>query len=683
MIEPAVTDTTAPALELDDLEIVYRVRGRDREVIRGLSLTVERGTAYGLVGESGCGKSTVALAIVQYLARNGRITRGGIRIAGRDVLSLSYRDLRRLRASDVSMVYQNPGAALNPSIRVGKQVAEVFTVRGVAGKEALERTEDALKLVQIADCASVMQRYPHQLSGGMQQRVIIAMALAKDPSLLILDEPTTGLDATVEAEVLDLVAGLQAKLHTSVLFISHNLGVIAKMCSRVGVLYAGRLVEEGSVDNVLRDPRHPYTVGLLRCIPRGGVRKDHGRLDTIPGFLPNVGEHLPGCVFTARCALAQDICHREEPELLDVGTGHVSRCHFHDRAQTLPRELAADLELPRIDRNADALLRFEELGKVFKQHGSDIHALTGVSAAVWPGETLGLVGESGSGKTTLARTLLGIVSPTTGAVTLDCDSLAPTLSKRSADEVRALQIVFQNPDNALNRRHTVRRILRRALKKLSGFSGPAAEQRMIDLMHSVRLAERYVSARPGQLSGGLKQRLAIARAFAGDPKLVVCDEPTSALDVSVQAAILNLLVELQAERRVSYVFISHDLGVVRYVSDRIAVLYLGRLMELGPADVVFDGPHHPYTEALLSAVPTIDGGGRDRIKLEGDIPSAAHPPTGCVFHTRCPRFLGDVCIEQEPPLVEVEPGHAMRCHIPIDELRRLQKTEDASERVPA
>ena len=665
--------TAAHALELEELDVVYRVRGRDRQVLRGVSLIVQRGEAYGLVGESGCGKSTAALAIVQYLPRNGRIRSGEIHIAGRDVLSRSPRELRALRAEDVSMVYQNPGTALNPAIRIGKQVAEVFTVRGMSRPDALERAHEALKLVQIADPDSVLQRYPHQLSGGMQQRVVIAMALAKDPALLILDEPTTGLDATVEAEVLDLVAGLQAQLHTSVLFISHNLGVIAKMCARVGVLYAGRIVEEGPVERVLRDPRHPYTVGLLRCIPRGGARKDHGRLDTIAGFLPNLGDELPGCVFAARCGLAEERCHTEEPPLHVLGGAHLSRCHFHERAQSLPRETAADLDLPRVDHAQVALLRFDDLGKVFRQQGQEIHALAGVSAAVWPGETLGLVGESGSGKTTLARTLLGLVEPTSGAVTLDGRELAPRLGRRSKEEIRDLQIVFQNPDSALNRRHAVRRILRRTLHKLAGLTGAAAEQRMLELMQSVRLAERYVSARPGQLSGGLKQRLAIARAFAGNPKLVVCDEPTSALDVSVQAAILNLLVELQVQNRVSYLFISHDLGVVRYVSDRIAVLYLGRLMELGPSETVFDGPHHPYTEALLSAVPTIDGGGRERIKLEGEIPSAAAPPSGCVFHTRCPRNLGVVCQEGEPPLVEVEPGHLMRCHIPLEELRRLQR----------
>jgi len=518
----------------------------------------------------------------------------------------------------------------------------------------------------------VLGRYPHQLSGGMQQRVVIAMALAKEPELLILDEPTTGLDATVEAEVLDLVSSLQSEFDTAVLFISHNLGVISKMCSRVGVLYAGRLVEEGPVGTVLQDPRHPYTVGLLRCIPRGGVRKDKGRLDTIPGFLPSLGADIPGCVFADRCALADDLCRTVEPELTEPAPGHRARCYHQDEAQNLPREEAANLELPAIDRTAEPLLTVDDLGKVFQQRGHDVHALVGVTAAIWPGETLGLVGESGSGKTTLARTLLGIVPPTTGVATLEGSELAPTYQKRSRDDLRSIQIVFQNPDSALNRRHSVQRILLRSMKKLVGVTGSAADARVRELAGRVRITERTLTQKPVQLSGGLKQRVAIARAFTGDPKLVVCDEPTSALDVSVQAAILNLLVELQAEQRVSYLFISHDLGVVRYISDRIAVLYLGRLMELGPADVVFDGPHHPYTEALLSAVPTVDGGGRERIRLEGDIPSAADPPSGCVFHNRCPRRIGPICDETEPPLVEVEQDHLMRCHIPIDELRALQ-----------
>jgi peptide/nickel transport system ATP-binding protein len=463
-----------------------------------------------------------------------------------------------------------------------------------------------------------------------------------------------------------------------VLYISHNLGVIAKMCSRVGVLYAGRLVEEGPVETVLQDPRHPYTVGLLRCIPRGGVRKDHGRLDTIPGFLPGLGAEIAGCVFAERCALADERCRAEEPPLITVVGGHESRCWYHERARDLPREEAADIDLPSVDRDGTPLVELDRITKIFKQRGHDVHALTEVSASIWPGETLGLVGESGSGKTTLARTLLGILEPTAGTALLEGTALPTRYKKRSQAQLRGLQIVFQNPDSALNRRHSVRRILLRSLKKLAGLGGQAAEERMLAIAQRVRLTERTMTQKPVQLSGGLKQRVAIARAFAGDPKLVVCDEPTSALDVSVQAAILNLLVELQAEQRVSYLFISHDLGVVRYISDRIAVLYLGRLQELASSEVVFDGPHHPYTEALLSAVPTIEGGGRERIRLEGDIPSAAAPPSGCVFHTRCPRKVGTICEETEPPLVEAEPGHLMRCHIPIDELRRLQAKETAT-----
>ncbi len=673
-----MTDTTAApvvdaaALDVDGLELVYRVRGIDRVVLRGVSFAIERGRSYGLVGESGCGKSTAALGIVRYLPRNGRITAGSISVAGQDVLALGGKSLREYHARTVSMVYQNPGAALNPGMRVGAQIEEAFTVLGVDGGEAATRARAALETVQIADPASVMSRYPHQLSGGMQQRVVIAMALAKNPALLILDEPTTGLDATVEAEVLDLVVQLQSEFGMSVLFISHNLGVISKMCDRVGVLYAGRLVEEGPVDEVLQDPRHPYTVGLLRCIPRGGLRKDRGRLDTIPGFLPSLGADLPGCVFADRCAFADERCQTDEPPLATIARGHTSRCWHHDRARDLPREETDEIELPAVDRSARPVVKFEDLSKVFKQRGHDVHALTDVSAAIWPGETLGLVGESGSGKTTLARTLLGIIGPTGGVVELDGAALAERYAKRSRDELRALQIVFQNPDSALNRRHSVQRILLRSTKKLAGVTGSQALGRVRDLASRVRLTERTLTQKPVQLSGGLKQRVAIARAFTGDPELVVCDEPTSALDVSVQAAILNLLVELQAEKRVSYLFISHDLGVVRYISDRIAVLYLGRLMELGPADVVFDGPHHPYTEALLSAVPTIDGGGRHRIKLEGEIPSAASPPSGCVFHTRCPRKVGEICETAEPPLVDVESNHAMRCHIPLDELRRLQ-----------
>jgi peptide/nickel transport system ATP-binding protein len=583
------------------------------------------------------------------------------------------------------MVYQHPGSALNPTIRVGAQVAEAYAMAGAERDEATTKAEEILKKVQISDPVRVMRRFPHQLSGGMQQRVVIGMALAKDPTLLILDEPTTGLDATVEAEVLDLVSALREDFGTSVLFISHNLGVIAKMCERLGVLYAGRVVEQGPTETVLADPRHPYTVGLLRCIPKGGLHKNEHRLDTIPGFLPGLGAELPGCVFTDRCGLAQDICREQEPELIDLGEGHASRCHFHEQAQELPRATSERPpgKDPTPSNGAGPVLEARSMAKTFHQDGNDIRALDDISLEIGAGETLGLVGESGSGKTTLARLLLGLTEPDRGSVVeLDSHALAGRITKRDSKDVRALQIVFQNPDAALNRRFSVRRIIGRAITKLLGTHGEERDSRLQDLAHSVRFDVRLLGVPPNQLSGGLKQRVAIARAFAGDPRIVLCDEPTSALDVSVQSAILNLLADLQADKGVAYLFISHDLGVVRYLSDRIAVLYLGRLMELGAAEAVFNSPHHPYTEALLSAVPTVEGEERPRIRLEGDIPSAANPPSGCVFQTRCPRKLGEICEQEEPPLLEVEPGHFIRCHIPIEDLREMQKTPPETQDVP-
>ncbi|MEA2197739.1 MAG: peptide/nickel transport system ATP-binding protein ddpF [Solirubrobacteraceae bacterium] len=682
---------SADALSLAHLSIAFKVRREDQRVIRDVSFHVARGESFGLVGESGSGKSTIALAIVRYLARNGRVSGGTIQIEGRDVLGLSKAELRRLRASTVSMVYQEPGRALNPSIVVGRQVAEVYEIAGVPREQALERAEEMLIKVQISDPASVMRRYPHQLSGGMLQRAVIAMALAAEPSLLILDEPTTALDATVEAEVLDLIKGLRSEFNTSLLFISHNLAVIAQMCDRVGVLYAGKLVEEGPAQAVFSDPRHPYTVGLLRSIPRREAqRPGHVRatLATIPGSPPAPGFEARGCVFADRCGLADDRCRSEAPPLYEIGGARGSRCYYHERAQSVPSAAAPPADAPPANAppadappaDAAPLLRVRAASKTFHISGQTVRGLLGVDLDIRPGETVGLVGESGSGKTTLARLILGIIPPDAGAeIELDGHPLAPLAKSRGAEDQKALQIVFQNPDSALNRRHSVRRLITRSLSKLGGYSGDALKERLTALMQSVRLSERYLPMRPSQLSGGLKQRVSIARAFAGDPRIVVCDEPTSALDVSVQAAILNLLTDLQHRKQVAYLFISHDLGVVQYLADRVAVLYLGRLMELGPAEQVFAGPRHPYTEALLSAVPNLDDLGHSRIRLHGEIPSAAAPPSGCPFQTRCPRKIGEICETTEPELIEEEPGHGIRCHIPLDELRELQAVEGRSE----
>ena len=676
----------ADALTVVGLTVTYRMRGRDREVLQDVSFRVRRGEAYGLVGESGCGKSTVAMATLRYLPRNGKVKAGRISIAGEDIAALDADALRRLRANAISMVYQDPSRALNPSMTIARQVAEAFEAAGATRAEALVRTLEMLRRVRIAAPERVMDSYPHQLSGGMQQRVVIAMALASNPALLILDEPTTGLDATVEAEVLDLVAQLRSELGTAVLFISHNLAVIGRMCDRVGVLYAGKLVEEGVTQDVFERPRHPYTVGLLRCLPSPGRSKDIDRLDTIAGSLPPPGSVTQGCVYAERCRLADERCRREAPPPYRVNAAHgdqMSRCHYHERAIELPRVASvaagngASPTTAAAKMNGSPLaLRAAHLSKTFHVSGGPLRAVDDVSLDLAAGETLGLVGESGSGKTTLAKLLLGLVAPDEGGVLeLDGTPLPPRVTGRNDDQVKSLQIVFQNPDSALNRAHSVKRLIGRALSKLGALRGPAHDARLAALTAAVRLPERYLGVRTRQLSGGLKQRVAIARAFAGDPRVVVCDEPTSALDVSVQAAILNLLADLQRERGVSYVFISHDLHVVRYVSDRIAVLYVGRLMEIGPASAVFDGPHHPYTEALLSSVPTLDGDGSTvaRIRLSGDLPSPAEPPSGCMFQTRCPRKLGAICEQQDPPFVDAGGEHRIRCHIPIDELRELQR----------
>ncbi len=620
----------------------YRIRGRDAAVLHGVSLQVGAGEAYGLVGESGCGKSTAALAALGALPRGGRIARGRVLVGGQDVARLDRAGLRHLRARRVSMVYQDAGRALNPALTVGRQVAEAFELLGAA--DARAEAEAMLGRVRIAGARRVMAAYPHQLSGGMQQRVVIAMALAKRPALLVLDEPTTALDATVEADILDLLAALQREEGMAMLFISHNLRVVGRMCGRVGVLYGGVLVEEGRADEVLRHPVHPYTARLLRYLPMGRTKAD-GPLETIPGALPGPGPPPPGCVFTPRCHLADAACRLPPPTVRSGG--HVALCH-HPGAPPAPPVTEA---LPAVYSGQGPVLRAVNLSKTF----AGTLAVAGVSLALQPGQTLGLVGESGSGKTTLARMLLGLLAPDPGGVVeLDGQAVAPLARARPVAALKALGVVFQNPGSALNRAHSVRRLLSRPLSRLAGLSGGALTARLLGLADAVRLTPGQLELRPAQLSGGLQQRAALARAFAGEPRVVICDEPTAALDVSVQAQVLNVLVALQRREAVSCLFISHDLGVVRYVADQVAVLYGGVLVEIGPAAAVFDGPHHPYTELLLSAAPA---------------PPAAGGGGGCVFSDRCPRKLGAVCDLERPALHERD-GHAIRCHIPRASLGR-------------
>lgn len=656
------------ALNFEGVGVAYRVKGQMRQVLDGVSFQIGAGEAYGLVGESGCGKSTAAFAALRYLPRNGVVNRGRILVDGQDIGQLSRPALRQLRQYSVSMVYQDPGRALNPSLPVGRQVAEVFELAGLPRAEWQNRVKDVLAKVQISDPALVMTRYPHQLSGGMQQRVGIAMAIASNPTLLVLDEPTTGLDATIEAEVLDLIRHLRRELSTAVLFISHNLAVIARMCDRVGVLYAGQLVEEAPTEEIFRTPRHPYTAGLLRCLPQAGRTKDKVLLATIPGFLPSPGAQITGCVFAPRCGLADDKCRTHDPEMRRAD-GRASKCHYPDRVAEMARLVDAPA-LDAVRQHSAPVLQIANLAKSFGPAARRQKVLRDVAFDLARGETLGLVGESGSGKTTLARCILGLLQPDAGSsIRFGGQALAGRTARRSREQVKSIQIVFQNPDSALNRAHTVHWMLSRTIGLLIGLKAAAKEARIRALTQAVRLTERHLSAVPRQLSGGLKQRVAIARAFAGDPQVLICDEPTSALDVSVQAAILNLLAELQATNGVSYILISHDLGVVRYLSDRIAVMYLGQVLEIGPAEAVFAGPHHPYTAALLSSVPTLSGT-ETRVKLTGPLPSMANLPKGCAFHTRCPSAILGLCDQIPPPRIELSEGHMLDCHLGPDQLPR-------------
>jgi peptide/nickel transport system ATP-binding protein len=669
--------TAAATVSIDGLTVSYRRRRRLLRVLTDVSFEIKAGEAYGLVGESGCGKTTVAMALMRYLPQNAVVESGSISFAGEDMLAADAATLRRWRGNRIAMVYQDPGTALNPSIKVGNQIAEVYRYhRGMDKRASLDAAREMLATVQISDPSRVLGRYPHELSGGQQQRIMFAMALATDPELLVLDEPTTGLDATVEAEVLDLVEALRDQFDAAILFVSHNLGIVARVCERVGVLYAGRLIEQGQARELFNDPRHPYSLALLRCATRLGMSKESDRLDPIPGSLPPLGTDVQGCIYADRCPLVRDRCRAEEPPLVPVAsTGHASRCFFTEEVPGIPRRESA--VTPNGEQHNDILLNVERLVKAYRFAGTEVIAVAGIDLELRAGEVLGLVGESGSGKSSLAKVIVGLLEPTGGDMRFEGEDIRAPAQKRSQRVRRGLQMVFQNPDSALNPRHSVRGILRRSLRLLAGISNRDEQERdLVELAKSVRLEPRHLDVRPASLSGGLKQRVAIARSFAGRPALVLCDEPTSALDVSVQAAILNLLVDLQRNEGVSYIFISHDLAVVRYVADRIGVMYLGQLVEVGPAADVFQPPHHPYTEALLSAIPTLDLDQRPRIRLTGTVPSPVDPPSGCRFHTRCPRFLGAQCVEQEPPWQESGEGHRYRCHIAPADLGPAQRTGD-------
>jgi peptide/nickel transport system ATP-binding protein len=648
--------------------------------VSNLSFEIARGEAYALVGESGCGKTTAAMAVLQHLAPNAVIEGGSITFEGTELIGIDEAALRELRGNRIAMVSQNPGSALNPSMPVGKQIAEVYRFhRGLDKATALTEAERMLEAVRMPHAAALARRYPHQLSGGQQQRVMIAMALATDPALLVLDEPTTGLDATVEAEVLDLVANLRAEVDAAILFISHNLGIVARLCDRIGVLYAGELVEQGTVESTLSAPRHPYTQGLLRSIPRPGLDKDAQRLIPIAGTLPRLGSIVVGCAYAARCPIARDRC-REEPIPLIPIAGGLTRCLYPEEVSGIPTVGHATAGERARSHNPVPLLTVESVSKAYASGRKRVVAVDDVSLEVYRGEFFGLVGESGSGKTSLARCIAGLSEVSSGRLTLDGVEIRRDPARRTRDHRRQIQMVFQNPDGALNPRLSIRRMIARSIRRLTGLGRESRAQRLSEITQAVHLDAQFLDVTPEALSGGLKQRVAIARSLAGEPTLVVCDEPTSALDVSIQAAILNLLVDIRNRTDVSYLFISHDLATVRYIADRVAVMYLGQIVETGSGREVFSVPFHPYTEALLSAMPSIETDSTgSRITLSGALPDPANPPTGCRFHTRCPRSLGELCVAVEPPWQASGESLRYRCHIPPDELTPLQQADQVAE----
>jgi peptide/nickel transport system ATP-binding protein len=672
--------TAVPVLQIEGLSICYRSGRGLLPAVQHFDLTLKAGETYGLVGESGCGKSTVAFAVMGHLAENACVTAGRILVDGENVVGLDEPGLRRLRGAAIAMVYQDPAAALNPVMTIGWQLKEALDAhRRLPAVAARAEILAVLARVRLPEPARLLKRYPHQLSGGQLQRIVIAMALLARPRLLLLDEPTTGLDVTVEASVVALIAELAANSGMALLYISHNLGLIARVCSRVGVMYGGQLVEEGTVRQVLKGPRHPYTKALIDCLPDVKGRSRQNRLAAIPGQVPSPASLPAGCLFAPRCTHARPgLCDvTPPPQMESLSDGYRVRCL---RAQEIPAG-APPVAFPGRSRarpetrlRLDGVTRIYGGGSTFWQvlglaRDQGLRAADAVSFDVGRGETVALVGESGSGKSTLARILIGLDSATAGRALYDGTNIA-CLPARSRPEalIRALQMVFQNPDGTLNPSHRVHRILARALKRLGHRDRHAVNARIAELLRLVRLPADAAARFPQELSGGQRQRVAIARAFAGEPELIIADEPVSALDVSVQAAIVNLLIDVQDIAGTAILLISHDLALVRHVADRVVVLYRGKVMESGSVEAVFSAPSHPYTESLLAAVHPPDPDhqpARLAVPADGlcqDI-DAAPSAEGCPFAPRCHRRIGTLCFEHPPPLREgSSDDHRILCH---------------------
>lgn len=681
-------DPTKPILEIENLSISFFTRLREIPAVMDFSCSVMAGESMGLVGESGCGKSTVALAVMRDLGKNGRIVGGTIKFKGRDLTHMGEEELRHIRGSEIAMIYQEPMASLNPAMKIGAQLAEVPMIhQGMGRDEAWNLARQIVADVRLPDPDRILQAYPHQLSGGQQQRIVIAMALMSKPALLILDEPTTALDVTVEAGIVDLVKDLGHKYGTSMLFISHNLGLILDVCDRLCVMYSGEAVETGDVIEVFDKMRHPYTQALFRSIPLPGADKNSHPLVAIPGNFPLPHERPKGCNFGPRCDYFQDgRCNAAEVPMFPVpgDDRHATRCIKWTEIDWDARmTLKASKPKTPIGK---VVLKMEDLRKYYSVSSGAfgggtakvVKANETLSFEAREGETLAIVGESGCGKSTFAKVLMGLETATSGSILLFDENVQSTpIQQRNTNTVSSVQMVFQNPFDTLNPSMNVGRQIIRALEIFKqGKSDAERYARMLELLDLVKLPRAFADRMPRQLSGGQKQRVGIARAFAGGAKVVVADEPVSALDVSVQAAVTDLLMDIQRENKTTLLFISHDLSIVRYLSDRVMVMYLGHVVEMGTTDQVFQPPYHPYTEALLSAVPIADTKViRKRIVLEGDIPSAMNPPPGCPFQTRCrwkSQVPGGLCDIEMPPVQVLAGGHQLKCHLSADVLAAME-----------
>ncbi|AMS41672.1 dipeptide ABC transporter ATP-binding protein [Aminobacter aminovorans] len=671
-----------PIIEIENLSISFFTRRGEIPAVMDFSCTVMPGEAMGIVGESGCGKSTVSLGIMRDLSNIGKIVGGRIKFQGKDMGDMSEDELRSIRGNKIAMIYQEPMASLNPAMKVGQQLMEVPMIHDkVSKEEAYKRALEMVRSVKLPDPERMMRSFPHQLSGGQQQRIVIAMALLSNPALLLLDEPTTALDVTVEAGIVQLVKGLGKQFGTSMIFVSHNLGLILETCDRITVMYSGEAVETGSIKDVFDRMRHPYTQGLFRSIPLPGADKNSRPLVAIPGQLPLPHQRPKGCNFGPRCHhFVEGVCNAAEIPMIPVAghDGHFSRCVRFNEIDWAAMPPGAEKKHEPVKPGAP-VLKIDDLKKYYRVGGNEVFggaegrvvkANETISFEARESETVAIVGESGCGKSTLAKVLLGLETASSGKVLLGNKEIQSTgIEDRDVATVASIQMVFQNPFDTLNPSHSVGSQIVRTLEKFKvGKTAGDRKQRMLELLDLVKLPRAFAERMPRQLSGGQKQRIGVARAFAGQARVVVADEPVSALDVSVQAAVTELLMDIQRKSKTTMLFISHDLSVVRYIADRVVVMYLGHIVEQGTTDQIFSPPYHPYTEALLSAIPIADTSVvKKHIVLEGDIPSAMNPPSGCPFQTRCrykSQVPGNLCETQVPPVREFGDGHQIKCHLP-------------------